>query len=370
MLHAIDPGPTGLAGGAVATLMRESARQGADVAAAVIVEPGSPVISDWMRLESAGIRVFCYAIPPGRYLRQRARYVETIREWRPSLVHCHGARADLLGGWAARSQRLPCVSTVHGFAGGHGDQGLTGWLRNRSLARFDVVIAGSRLLRDRLLASGVDARRVLLVPDALQGTTPSLTRPAARAELGLPEEGQVLGWSGHLSYEEGADILIDALPGLADLPLTVSLIGDGGERAALEAQARRLGVANRIRWQGDRNDGSRLFTAFDCFVMTARGHETPRSLLEAMAAGVPVVAMSAGDVPELVGDDEGLRVPPGSPAALALAIRATLTNPPATLERAARARMRVTHEFALAPWVARHANLYRRILSGRREGVA
>ena len=102
VLHAIDPGPTGLPDRAVATLMRESARQGADVAAAVIVDPGSPAISEWMRLESAGVRVFCYAIAPGRYLRHRARYAEAIRDWHPALVHCHGPRGGpvgRMGGW-------------------------------------------------------------------------------------------------------------------------------------------------------------------------------------------------------------------------------------------------------------------------------
>jgi glycosyltransferase involved in cell wall biosynthesis len=350
--------------------MRESARQGVGVAAAVIVDPGSPAISEWMKLESARIRVFCYTIAPGRYLRHRARYAEAIRDWHPALVHCHGPRADLLAGWAARSRRLPRVSTVHDFTAGPWDQGLTGRLRRRSLTRFDAVIAVSCVLRDRLLAFGVDSRRVLLIPDALPGTAPLLTRPAARAELGLPEEGQVVGWSGHLSDEEGAGILIEALPLLADLPLMVSLIGDGEQRATLEALARRLAVADRIRWHGEHSDCARLVTAFDCYAMTARGDGTPRSLLEAMAAGVPVVAADAGDVPELVGDDEGLRVPPSTPAALANAIRDTLTNPAAALERAARARMRVTRDFALAPWIARHTNLYHRILAARQAGAA
>jgi glycosyltransferase involved in cell wall biosynthesis len=347
---------------AVATLMRESARQGADVAAAVIVEPGSPAISEWMRLESDGVRVFCYAISGGRYLRQRRRYVETFRDWRPALIHCHGPRADLLAGWAARGLRLPRVSTVHRFAGGR----LAGWLQRRSLARFDAVLAGTRYVKDRLLAAGVDARRLHLLPDALPMVAPPLTRPAARAELGLPEDGQVVGWSGPLSHEGGADILIEALPWLADLPLTVSLLGDGEERPALEAVARRLGVADRIRWHGERRESSRLFTAFDCFAQSARSDEARWPLLEAMAAGVPVVASSVGEVPALVAEDEGLRVAPAAPAALATAIRTTLTNPAAALERAARARERVTREFALAPWVARHANLYRSILAARR----
>jgi glycosyltransferase involved in cell wall biosynthesis len=370
VLHAIDPGPTGLPDDAVTTLMRESARQGADVAAAVIVEPGSAAITDWMGLESFGVRVYCYSLPSGRYLRQRARYAETLRDWRPALVHCHGARADLLAGWAAGKLRLPRVSTVHSLATGHREPRLAGWLRRRTLARFDALIAVSRLVRDHLLASGVDHRRVHLVPDALPGLAPPLTRPAARAELGLPEQGLVLGWSGRLEFEEGADILLDALPWLGDLSLTVSLLGDGSLRAMLEELARRLGVADRIRWHGERRDGSRLYTAFDCFVASARHDKDPRPLLEAMAAGVPVVAASVGAVPELLRDDEGIRVPPAAPAALALAIRATLESPAAALERAARARIHVARDFASAPWVTRHANLYRSVLAARRGGAA
>ena len=368
MLHAIDPGPAGLPGSAVTTLMRESARQGATVAAAVIVDPGSPGIGEWMGLESLGVRVYCYALPSGRHLRQRARYAEALRDWRPALLHCHGARADLLAGWAAGGLRLPRVSTVHGFV--TGEHRIAGWLRRRALARFDAVIAASPLVRDRLLDSGVAARRIHLIPDALPGLAPPFTRPAARAELGLPEQGLVLGWAGPLSYEEGADVLLDALPSLEDVPLTVSMLGDGPERVTLEQSARRLGLADRIRWHGERRDASRLYTAFDCFVVSARHDANRQPLLEAMAAGVPVVAASVGEIPTLVEEDEGWHAPAAEPAALALAIRASVTSPAAALERAARARIRVTREFALAPWVARHADLYNSILTARQGGAA
>jgi glycosyltransferase involved in cell wall biosynthesis len=370
VLHAIDPGPGGLPDVAVTTLMRESARQGAPVAAAVIVDPGSPAIGEWMGLESDGIRVYCYALPSGRrYWRQQARYGEALRESRPALLHCHGVRADVLAGWAAGRLRLPRVSTVRGRASDQREPRLAGWLRHRALARFDAVIAVSEPGRDRLLAAGIAAHRLHLLPDALPGLAPPFTRPAARAELGLPAEGLVVGWAGQLATEDGPDVLLDALPALGDLSLTICMMGDGPERATLERMAWGLGVADRIRWPGERREASRLYTAFDCIVINLRRDAHRWPLLEAMAAGVPVITANVGDIPALVRDDECLRVPPAAPAALAVAIRASLTSPAATMERAARARIRVTREFALGPWVARHADLYDSILRARGGGA-
>jgi glycosyltransferase involved in cell wall biosynthesis len=365
VLHAIDPGAAGEVDRTVATLLRESARQGAPVAAAVVVDPGSPAISEWLGLEAEGVRVFCYAIPLGRYLRHRTRYREAIREWRPALVHCHGPRADILAGSAAWGLRVPRVSTVHGFLRGTMGPRLAEWWRRRSLSRFDAVIGVSRGIMAEMQRAGVAQPRLHLIRDALPASAPPLTRSAARAELGLPEDATVLGWAGRLNREDGVDILLDALPWLADLQLTVSILGDGAERPALEETARRLGVAGCLRWHGNRRESARLFTAFDCFALSPRGDEVPRSLLIAMAAGVPVVAAAVGDVADLVRDGEGMRVAPAAPAALALAIRATLTGRAAALERAARARLHVTEDFAVGPWVTRHGQLYRDILTAR-----
>jgi glycosyltransferase involved in cell wall biosynthesis len=211
--------------------------------------------------------------------------------------------------------------------------------------------------------------RVHLLRDPMPTEAAPLTRSAARDELGLPDDALVLGWAGRLSSDEGADILLESLPWLMDLPLNVSILGDGEERSSLQALAERLGVADRIHWHGNRREATRLYTAFDCFVACPRRDETPRPLLAAMAAGVPVVAAMVGEVSKIVRENEGMRVPPAAPAALALAIRSTLTGRPAALERAARARLHVTEEFAAAPWVARHADIYHRVLVARRGGV-
>jgi glycosyltransferase involved in cell wall biosynthesis len=370
VLHAVDPGPAGEPDRVVATLLRECARERADVAAAVIVTPGSPAISEWMTLETSGIRVFCYAIPSGRRLRHLARYREAIDEWRPAVVHCHGPRADLLAGWAARRRRVPVVSTVHGFAGKDLSERLGSWLRRRILSGHDALIAASEPVQARLIVSGMAPERVHLLRDPMPTTAAPLTRSGARAELGLPDDALVLGWVGRLTGDEGADVLLESLPWLMDLPLTVSILGDGEELSALQALAERLGVADRICWHGNRREATRLFTAFDCFVACPRRDETPRSLLYAMAAGVPVVAATVGDVSKVVRENEGMRVPPAAPAALALAIRSTLTGRTAALERAARARSHVTEAFAPEPWVARHAAIYQGVLQHARPGYS
>ena len=161
-------------------------------------------------------------------------------------------------------------------------------------------------------------------------------------------------------------MLLAALPSLGDLPLLVSVVGDGPLRERVQEAARHLGVADRIHWHGIVEGAARLSPAFDCFVLSSRTEGTPIALLEAMASGVPVVATAVGGVPDVLRPEEGLLVPPENPAALAAAIRDALTDRQGAERRAERARSRVARDFAAAPWLERHAGFYRTILARKR----
>src|SRR5206468_931748 len=136
-------------------------------------------------------------------------------------------------------------------------------------------------------------------PNAWRRIAPALDRDAARRTLGIPREDFVVGWVGRLSVEKGPDVLLEALPHLNTVPLTISLIGGGtgAEQRALRARADKLGVADHIRWHGVVPDAERVYTAFDVCVLSSRTEGTPVVLFEAMAAGVPVVATAVGGVP-------------------------------------------------------------------------
>jgi glycosyltransferase involved in cell wall biosynthesis len=364
VLHILAPAGFGGLESVVTMLAREWAARNAEVGVMLTLETGHTVPDGWTPLERAGVEVMRSPVAHRAYGREWGLYRDTLRQWKPEIVHCHGYRPDILAGWAASRLGLARVSTVHGFTGKDWKNRLYERLQIRALARFDAVVAVSRPIRDRLAAAGVPPSRIHVLPNALS-TGNLLSRAAARQELGLPDNTPVLGWVGRMSFEKGLDVLLAALPSLNDLPLTVSVIGDGPLRESLQAEAIRLGVGDRIRWHGPVGGAARLYRAFDCFILSSRTEGTPIALLEAMAAGVPVVTAAVGGVPDVLGADQGLLVPAEDPKALSRGIRVTLTDAPAALQRANLARQRVSTDFAAASWVDQHAALYRDILAAK-----
>src|SRR6266566_158231 len=157
-------------------------------------------------------------------------------------------------------------------------------------------------------------RRWVEEPDLRVAATP-------RRPLGIPRDGFVVGWVGRLSHEKGPDVLLDAIPHLRDVPLGVSVVGTGAQRAALQERARDLGLNGRVRWHGVVPDADRLFPAFDVFVLSSRTEGTPVVLFEAMAANVPIVTTGVGGVPDVVSPAEAALVRSEDPVALAAEIR-------------------------------------------------
>lgn len=308
------------------------------------------------RLGERGVEVREIRLPPRSYRAERRRVAALLRE--PGLAHCHGYHADLVGGSAARAAGCPAVSTVHGFTGGGWKNRLYEWLDVRALARFDAVIAVSAPLRKQLVRRGVAVGRVHLLPNAWAPGGPPLTRAAARLELGLPPDAIVAGWVGRLTAEKGPDLFVDAL---VRLPAGVhgSVIGDGPMRAGLEERARVAGAGSRLHWHGLRPAAARLLPAFDLLVLSSRTEGTPITLLEAMAAGVPVVTTAVGGIPDVVTDEHALLVPSPNAAAVAAGVERCLADPVAAASRAAAARTRLDRAFGLEPWLDRHEQLYR-----------
>jgi glycosyltransferase involved in cell wall biosynthesis len=222
-------------------------------------------------------------------------------------------------------------------------------------------VAVSRPLAARLERSGVPAARIHEVPNAFGELTAGLDRKEARRLLGLPAEGFVVGWVGRFSHEKGADVLLDALPHLQDLPLTLAMIGDGAESGSLAARAQSLGLNGRVRWHGPVMEAGRLFAAFDVFVLSSRTEGTPIVLFEAMAAGVPIVATAVGGVPDVVTSAEAALVPAERPVELAAAIRAISEAPHAAAGRARAARARLEGTYGIGPWLERYQSIYRSV---------
>ncbi len=359
ILHVVAPCDVGGLERVVQALAREQARAGHDVHVAAVLtgsETDHPFLGP---LTQAGVAT--HVVTPGArgYRRERGAVDRLCRALRPTVIHTHGYRPDVLDAGVARRARLPVVTTVHGFTGGDWKNRAYEWLQCRSFRRFSAVVAVSQPLKARLVRAGVPAERIHVVPNAWREAGSELGRAAARRALGLAPEGLVVGWVGRLSHEKGADVLLDALPHLDDVPCVASFIGDGSERRPLEERAGRLRLDGRVRWHGSVPDAAALFPAFDLFVLSSRTEGSPIVVFEAMAASVPIVAASVGGVPEMVSPREALLVPPDHAAALAAAIRAALRSPAATDVRARCARERLRRDFTPELWAARYEDIYR-----------
>jgi glycosyltransferase involved in cell wall biosynthesis len=172
----------------------------------------------------------------------------------------------------------------------------------------------------------------------------------------------VVGSVGRLAAQKDHATLLEAAALLPEVELV--LVGDGPERSALERRAEELGVRGRVAFLGDRSDVPALLPSFDVYVQPSRYEGLCLAVLEAQAAGVPVVATPVGGIRDTVVDGEtGLLVPVGDPAAVAAAIRRLLGDRPLALRLAAEAREAVT-AFSLELMIERTLELYG--YSGRR----
>jgi glycosyltransferase involved in cell wall biosynthesis len=360
VLHVLAPAVRGGLETVVRGLAHGLVGRGHRVTVAAVVEPGRP---QPFLLEAAGggVDLRAMELPKRAYRDERRAIAELIAELDADVLHTHGYRPDVLHHGVARHAGVPVVSTVHGFTGGDWKNRLYERVQVRALRRFDAVVVVSEALRDRLRRGGVAPARLHLVPNAWIGSAP-LSRTEARSQLGLPEDDVVVGWVGRLSVEKGPDLAVRAL---AELPGEVSLsfVGEGPERPAAERLARDLGVGDRIRWHGPVAEAAALLSAFDAVLLSSRTEGTPMVLLEAMAAGVPVVATAVGGIPAAMLPGAGMLAAPGSSRALAEAVSAVLA-PGAC--RPGRAEVEQALGQGRARWLEQYESIYRSVVGARR----
>ena len=360
ILHVTAPGRVGGLERVVEALASGHARAGHAVHVVAVIEDASVAQPFLRALGTGGVMAHPVVLPSRAYLRERAAVRALCRRIAPSVVHTHGYRADVATSGVARRLGIPTVTTVHGFTGGSRRNRLYETLQLRAFRRFDAVVAVSRPLAGLLAARGVPERRLRLIVNAWSGDRPIEHRATARARLGLADSGFQVGWLGRLTREKGADVLLEAVPSLPP-GSQVSFIGEGRERAALEARAAEIGASTAVRWHGAIDDGGSLLGAFDVFVLSSRTEGTTIVLFEAIAAGVSVVATRVGGVPDVLSDDDALLVSAENPRALAAAIRQVRDDPDAARRRADLARHRLLRCFAAEPWLAEYERLYREI---------
>jgi glycosyltransferase involved in cell wall biosynthesis len=303
--------------------------------------------------------------------------VRLIRAFRPHVVHTHTAKAGAIGRVAAAVCRVPVV--VHTYHG-HVFDGYFSPLATRLVVqterllawRASALVAVTERVRRDVLARGIGRPdRVVVVPlgldlEPLAGA--AARRGELRAELGLGPAVPLVGIVARLAPVKAHDVFLEAARAIAPVrPDAVFLVvGDGERRAALEAIAREHGLGHRVRFLGWRADLDRLYADLDVVVLTSKNEGSPVALIEAMAAGRPVVSTRAGGVEDVVVDGEtGRVVPVGDAAAVARAIVDLLEHPAHAARLGAAAQASVLSRFGSARLVADIDRLYVRLLAER-----
>lgn len=365
IVHIVAPGEVGGTESVIRGLATGHQRQGHQVHVIGVVEP-EPRDHPYLRsLSDAGIRVHALHLNSRAYLQERRIVRRLLQEIRPDVVHTHGFRSDILHSPLARAQGVATVTTLHGSCLLGGKVALYEWLQMRMLVRLDAVVAVSRQIADELRTTRVPPERVHYIQNGWLAPAEPLSREAARRDLGLAPAGLVIGWVARIVTVKACDIFLRAFASCRGLPVQAAIVGDGPERAQMEALCAELGLEQQVRFCGGRAQAGRLFTAFDGFVLSSRSEGTPITLLEAMAAGVPVVTTAVGGIPDVVGPNEALLVPPENPGALGVALRRLIDDPAAARIRAEAATRRLNAEFGAEPWLASHEAMYRSIRKRR-----
>jgi glycosyltransferase involved in cell wall biosynthesis len=327
------------------------------VAAVLTAEPvAHPFVN---QLRELGIETHILVAPARAYRAERDSVRRLCIDLRPSVVHTHGYRPDIVDGGVARQERIASVSTVHGFIGGGVRNRLYEYLQCRFLRGFDAVVAVSAPIYKRLVDAGVPPIRTHILPNSFTSAAPGFSREAARQILGIERvDRPVVGFVGRLSAEKGPDVLLEAIPHI-NADVSVSFVGDGRLRPVLVQRANVLRVEDRVVWHGITPDAGRLLAAFDVVVLSSRTEGTPVVLLEALSAGVPVVTTAVGGIPDVVSPQEAILVPPDDPRALARGIGQSLAKGPEVTDRISAGLDLVRRRFDTAAWVAEYEGVYR-----------
>lgn len=341
----------------------------------------------WRAAEAAGVspvRVpgLGRRIRPGADLLALATLTRHFRRLRPDLVHTHTAKAGTVGRVAALLAAVPVrVHTFHGhvLSGYFGPAAAALFRRiEATLARRTaLLIAVSPRQREELIALGVAEReRIAVIPLGLD-LAPFLTcahrAGRLRAELGLSPRTPLVGLVARLVPIKGVDLFLRAASLVRErIPdVRFLVVGDGPEREALEDQAAALGLEDAVRFLGWRHDLPALYADLDLLALSSRNEGTPLCLLEAMAAGVPVVAAGVGGVPDLVQDRvTGRLTPPKDAGALASAMAEVLADRAGAQALAATARAAVFPKHDAKTLIATVRVCYTRLLEGQATGRA
>lgn len=269
------------------------------------------------------IRDLVHPINPRKDLRACSAVLRWVEQEKPDLLHANSSKAGLVGRVAAHARGVPHVFTAHGWA----FTGGASWMRKA--VAIPVEWSAARLGGEIICVShygyGLARRYHVASPGRLHVIWNGIGDVCHRALPGVATV-PVLTMVARFASPKRYDLLLHALSRMRDVDWRARLVGDGPLLAAAEALAGELDLSQRVEFTGARTDVSELLARADVFVLASAWEGLPISIIEAMRAGLPIVATAVGGIPELVDDQVGALVAQNSADDLAVALRHILAN--------------------------------------------
>lgn len=282
-----------------------------------------------------------------------------------SLVHVHAGIAwEGHGlGSAARALALPVVRTEHlPFVLTDEDQQLG---HAAAIDLVDRVITVSEAAAASFRDAGLRDDKIVAVRNGIDQRPSERSRDEMRAELDIEPDTLLLLTVARFTAQKGHAVLLDALRALVDrvgIPCQLLLVGDGPEREAIERQVEDLGLQRQVRFLGERRDVADLLGAADLVILPSLFEGLPLVVLEAMSAGVPIVATRIGGTTEALGDDHPWLAEPGDVQSLADCLADALQDTAQRHALANRLYNRFHDHFTAARMAAETVAVYRSLL--------
>ena len=319
---------------------------------------------DSYRVPFRSIAALVRPLRPWNDARAVLEIVRTLREIDPDLVSAHSSKAGIVARIAGSLLAIPTLFTAHGWSFTEGvptlrrysylaAERIAGPLAARiiTVSDYDRSLA----LRHRLAAPG----RIVTIHNGMPDVDPLLHSEPGRTP-------PLISVIARMAPPKDFRTLLEALAGLVDLDWRLEWIGGGPDQPVAERLCAEIGLADRVRFLGDRNDVAHRLAAAQLFVLPTRWEGFPRSILEAMRAGLPVVATDVGGVRESISHGTtGLRVPRSKPDDLRDALRTLIEDPTKRVRMGRAGRRTYESRFTLERMVAETLALYDEVLLER-----
>jgi glycosyltransferase involved in cell wall biosynthesis len=333
----------------------------------VVLTGGNGPYADALRqagVETVSLKHLSVPIRPYRDARALGELCSALRRVRPDLVSAHSSKAGILGRVAARVLGLPVVFTAHGWAFTPGiplrEAALYRWIERLAAPLASRIITVSEFDRRLALEFGLaSAARVSTVHNGMPDIDPGLYADPGRAPVRLTMVARFEPQKDHTT-------LFKALAGIEE-PWQLDLIGDGPLLPDAQKMAGKLGLAERVRFWGQRMDVDRRLAEAQVALLITNWEGFPRSILEAMRAGLPVVASGVGGVAESVKDGEtGFVIPQGDVEGLRHRLRQLVADSELRVRMGHSGRHRYERHFTLEHTVEKTLAVYHEIVDSSR----